>query len=149
MAVTGSRNRQADGRPGDGGPSIEAAMRHCIQAHFPQERVFVGPINAADDLAIGFAVAAQWTESAKNTPVDCKVDDSTFDWGPGCRLMKMWARNIPVISRPKRKATPVMREPQLPNDFLLSGSTMYDSQSTTRSDPFSQTSQRSSGTDSD
>ena len=121
-------------------PAIEDAMRNCAQAQFPDERVFVGPINSTDVLAVGFATAARWILQAKKTLTTCKVDDSTFSWGPGFSLLQSWAREIPVVSVPKRRASVTITEPSLPNDFLLSGSTLYDSQSTDKTEPFSQSS---------
>ena len=121
----------------------ETSMINCVQAVYPLDPVFLGTSNAADFLCSGFAHAARWISALfERRDADSNADVPVFSWGPGVALATEWAVDIPGCKRPDRRASLRAQEPpSLPNDFLLSGSTMVDTQSTAGSDSmFSQSS---------
>ena len=111
----------------------ETSVVNCVQAAFPLDPVFRGPSNAADFLCAGFAHAASWVNNyfaQKDADPDAPIPP--FSWGTGVDVGITWALEITEYKRPDRRARhKAFGPPSLPNDFLLSGSTMVDSQSTT------------------
>ena len=118
----------------------ETSMINCVQAVHPLDPVFLGTANAADFLCSGFAYAARWIDATfAARDADDSAELGVFSWGPGVELATAWAVDIPECKRPDRRASlRSLDPPSLPNDFLLSGSTMVDTQSTAYPDSASQ-----------
>ena len=110
----------------------ETSVVNCVQAAFPLDPVFRGPVNAADFLCAGFAHAANWVNTyfaQKDADADAFIPP--FSWGPGVDHMGFICLDIKEFKRPDRREWhKAYGPPSLPNDFLLSGSTMVDTQST-------------------
>ena len=83
---------------------VERAALWSMQALFPSDPVFVGPIVAADVIAAGFVAADERFKRLVQSLGDESAGSfklPEFTWGPGVEKMVQWAKTVKMVKRPK------------------------------------------------